>query len=176
MYEIVFGYLPSSPLSNGWKLAYRDTEAEPTFASPSDVPGACGLSMDVKHKYAIDYELPQRTQLANELELAIKYDADAMFYIIVNVTSRDGSQRDYGWLNIRLGNAPSRQHKDYPKEFVVFVTAERLGNGWVRMRLRLPEIVRAAMGSRGWVYDSVKAIRLRGCISVSPIKFFSPST
>jgi hypothetical protein len=123
----------------------------------------------------MDYSLPQQAQSSDELELAIKYDAEAFFYIIVNVTSQDGSQRDYGWLNVRLGNAPSQGHKDVQKEFLVFVTPERLGNGWVRMRLRLPEIVNVAMGSRGWVYDSVQKIRLRGCISVSPIKFFSPS-
>jgi hypothetical protein len=175
LYEIVFGYLPGSPLDNGWTITYKDPEAMPSFSSPSDPAGVHGLSMQVKEKCAIHFNLPQQAQSADEIELAIKYDDGAMFHVIVNVTSHDGSQRDFGQIKILLGNAPPRHHKDYPKEHLVYVTPERLGNGWVRMRLRLPEIVRAAMGSQGWVYDSVQKIQLRGCISVSPIKFFLPS-
>jgi hypothetical protein len=177
IFEIGFGYLPGSPLSppNLWKRAYGDVEAVPSFGAPPDPPGAGGLSMAVTKKYAMDYALPPKAQLADELELAIKYDAEAMFYVCVDVTSADGSLKDQHWINIRLGQAPPRQLKDYLKEYLVYVTPERLGNGWVRMRLRLPEIVNAAMGCEGLFYDSVKVVRLRGCISVSPIKFFSPS-
>jgi len=172
VYEIGFRYLPSSPLANGWEVVYQDADARPAFTSP-EAPGVGGLTMDVKKRYAIHYnDLPQRAQSVDEIELAIKYGEDAMFHIIVNVTSRDGSQRDFGHIKILLGNAPPRQHKDYPKEYLVYVTPERLSNGWVRMQLRLPEIVTAAMGIQGWVYDSVQTIQLRGCISVSPIKFF----
>ena len=174
VYELAFGYLPASPLNNGWKVAYKDNDAVPYFSSPIDPPGLRGLSLEVKKKYAMDYNLPPQAQSAEELELAIKYAPDAFTYIIVNVTSHDGSQKDHAWINVRLGSAPSRELKDYPKEFLVYVTPERLGNGWVRMRLRLPELVNVAMGGRGWVYDSMQKIRLRGCISVSPIKFFSP--
>lgn len=175
VYELAFGYLPGRPLDNGWAIAYKDPEAVPSFSSPSDPAGVRGLSMLVKGKYAIHYNLPQQAQSADEIDLAIKYDAEAMFHVIVNVTSHDGSHKDFGQLKILLGTAPPRQHEDYPKEYLVSVTPQRLRNGWVRMRLRLPEIVTAAMGSRGWVYDSVQKIQLRGCISVSPIKFFSPS-
>jgi len=55
------------------------------------------------------------------------------------------------------------------------VIPEPLLDGWVKMQLHLPELVAAAMGKAGWVYDHVKAVQLRGCISVSPIKLFSTS-
>ena len=43
----------------------------------------------------------------------------------------------------------------------------------MRMRLRLPAIVAACSRNKGWIFDSADRIRLRGCISVSPIRFFS---
>jgi hypothetical protein len=47
VYDIAFRYLPGSPLSNGWKVAYQDEGAKPSFTSP-EAPGIGGLSMDVK--------------------------------------------------------------------------------------------------------------------------------
>jgi len=172
VYEIAFRYLPGSPLSNGWKVAYQDEGAKPSFTSP-DVPGVGGLSMDVTGKYAIKYDLPSKAQVADELELAIRYGEGAMFHVTVNVASRDGSQIDYGQIMIMIGDAPPQQHKEYPKEYLVWVTPEPSRNGWVKIQLRLPELVAAAMGKAGWVYDHVGAVQLRGCISVSPIKLFS---
>jgi len=147
VYEIGFGYLPGSPLSNGWKVPYQDPEAKPSFASP-EAPGIGGLSMDVKNKYAIRYALPRDVQFANELDLAVKYGEGAMFHVIVNVTSRDGSLHDEGQIKILIGNAPPQQHKDYPKEYLVWVTPERLQNGWVKMQHYCP--VKNRTESVGW--------------------------
>lgn len=171
IYQIGFDYLPASPLANGWRVAYQDPEAKPSFTSP-EISGDGGLSMDVRKKYAIRYSTPSEAQFANEMELAIKYGDGAMFHVIVSVTSRDHSQTDYGEIKIKVGNAPPEHHKDYPKEHVVYVTPEPMQNGWLKMRVPIPKIVSAAMGEAGWVYESMRAVQLRGCISVSPIKFF----
>jgi TIR domain len=175
IFEITFGYLPDSPLNNGWTVSYQDSEAAPSYTSPVDPPGNGGLSIEVERKFAISYSLPPSRQRANELDLAVKYGKGAMLHVAVNVTSKDRSLGDSVQIRILIGDIPPQRHDDYPKEYSVYVTPEQLGKGWVRMQLRLPELVAAAMGRMGWVYDSVRAVQLRGCISVSPIKFLSIS-
>jgi hypothetical protein len=174
IYEINCEYLPISPLERGWRVGYQDSDAKPEFRAPEE-PGIGGLALVVDQKYKIVHDVPrEHASLANELVLAIQYGKGAMFWIEVNVTSRDGfSQRDCHIIKILVGDSPPRDVKEYPKEHLVWVVPDPLPNGWVNLRLRLPEIVAKALGSRGYVYESVKSIQLRGCISVSPIKFLS---
>jgi hypothetical protein len=168
-------------LDRGWKIAYQDAGARPFFRAPLEPPGIGGLKLEVDKQYSIHHNVPPDcAALADELELAIKYGTSesimtmAMFWAEVNVTSRDGvSQADCYKLKILIGEKPPEQHKDYPKEYLVWVMPDSLQNGWVGLRLRLPDIVAKAVGSRGYVYESVKAVQLRGCISISPIKFLS---
>jgi hypothetical protein len=175
IYEIRFDYLPASPLANGWKVAYQDPEPSPHFSAP-EILGVGGLTMDVKKTYAIQYSLPSHVPIPDEMELAIKYGDGAMFHLIVNVASRDHSHTDFGQIKIKTGNAAPEHYREYPKEHAVYVTPEPVQNGWLKMRLPIREIVSVAMGNAGWVYESLKSVQLRGCISVSPIKFFQSST
>jgi hypothetical protein len=175
-YEIRFDYLPASPLGNGWTWAYRDSKASsaPIFKAPlAETPGANGLAMVAPFKHAIEHSIPAVVKICDELELAVKYQDDAKLYVFVNVTSRDGSQRESHWLNIQPGDSSPTQDSSYSKEYIVPVAPHLLGDGWMRMRLRLPALVNACSGEKGWIFDSAERIRLRGCISVSPIKFYT---
>ena len=175
-YEIGFRYLPASPLDNGWVWAYRNkkTSAGVTFsAPPSESPGAEGLAMVVPYEHAIDHVLPPAARTSDELELSVKYGDDALFYVLVNVTSRDGYQHESHWLNIRPGASSPTRDSSYSKEYIVPVAPQLLGDGWMRMRLRLPALVNACSGEGGWIFDSAERIRLRGCISISSINFYA---
>lgn len=173
-YEIKFDYLPASPLDNGWVWAYPKIDGKLTVGfPPPESPGAHGLAMTAPYEHAIERTIPPIARKCDELELSIQYGNDAQFYVYANVTSRDGAKHESHWLNIRPGSSEPTQDPSYSKEFVVPVTAQLLGDGWMRMCLRLPLIVASCSGNKGWIFDSADRIRLRGCISVSPIKFFS---
>jgi hypothetical protein len=175
-FEIRFNYLPASPLDNGWSWAYGKSKVNttPIFkAPPAETSGANGLAMVVPFEHAIDHSIPAVEKVCDELELYVKYQDDAKFYVLVNVTSRDGSQRESHWLNIQPGDSSPTQDASYSKEYIVRVSPQLLPDGWMIMRLRLPALVNACSGEKGWIFDSSERIRLRGCISVSPIKFYT---
>jgi hypothetical protein len=166
-YEIRFDYLPASPLGNGWTWAYRNRKASSApilKAPPAETPGANGLAMVAPYEHAIEHSIPAVERVCDELELAVKYQDDAKLYVLVNVTSRDGSQRESHWLNIQPGDSSPTQDSSYSKEYIVPVAPQLLGDGWMRMRLRLPALVNACSGEKGWIFDSAERIRLRGCI------------
>jgi hypothetical protein len=177
IYRIDWRYLPVTPLERGWKVAYQDWNPTPqvNFLAPLDAPEVGGLRIVVDKKYAIKFEIP--TEFGNssdEVSVAIKYEKGAMFWIEVNVASLDGvSGRESRMLKILVGDKPPESPKEWPTENLIWVIPDPLPNGWSDFRLRLPEIVTRAVGSRGYVYESVKAVQIRGCISVSPIKLFS---
>jgi hypothetical protein len=176
IYEINFDYLPALPTKNGWDFVYG-LETNPSFNAPQDDLAKGGLELFCPYKtYKIKHIVPEPyATLTDELELAIKYGRDAMFWVEVNVTSRDGiSENDCRLLKIVVGHKPPFELKDYPKEHVVSVMPDPLQNGWVGFRLRLSDLVAAAVGKLGYVFCSIKTIQLRGCISISPIKFLSP--
>lgn len=176
IYEINGKYLPGLPTDNGWKFVYGE-EKQPSFIAPQDADGIGGIELFCPYKtYKIEYLVPEPyASLTDELELNIKYGRDAMFWVVVNVTSGDGvSQKDCRLLKIVVGKGSPYELKDYPKEHVVSVMPDPLQNGWVGFRLRLPDLVAAAVARLGYVYRSIKAVQIRGCISISPIKFLSP--
>ena len=141
---------------------------ENSRSPPPESPGAHGLAMTAPYEHAIERTVPPIARKCDELELSIQYGSDAQFYVYANVTSRDGAKHESHWLNIRPGSSEPTQDPSYSKEFVVPVTAQLLGDGSMRLRLRLPLIVAACSGNKGWIFDSADRIRLRGCISVSP--------
>jgi hypothetical protein len=161
--------------SRGWKISDQDKGVTPSFATPTEDPGAGGLSIQVDGKYAIEYAVPAHLTLADRLKLAIRYTPSTMFFTGLFVTSKDKSQGDWRWIKYYIGDKPPEQTHGYPKEHTVWVRPQHLANGWVSLDLNLPEIVREAIGGEGWVYNSIKAIRLRGSVSISPIKFYAAS-
>jgi hypothetical protein len=177
IYRIDWRYLPVSPLERGWKVAYQDWNPTPQvkFLAPLDAPEVGGLRIDVDKKYAIKFDIPtEYGNSSDDVALAIKYEKGAMFWIEVNVTTLDGvSGRESRLLKILVGDKPPESPKEWPMENFVWVIPDPLPNGWSDFRLRLPEIVTRAVGNRGYIYESIKAVQMRGCISVSPIKLLS---
>jgi hypothetical protein len=176
IYEIGFDYLPASPLDDGkgWKRAYGS--GTPSFRTDPDFPGS--LVMDVTNgEFAMDHRVPPHATLCDRLELTIKYTQSTMIFTGIDVTSRDGSQRKKVWIKYYPGNRPPEQTKDAPHdpstqlpEQTVWITPELLHNGWMAFAIALPETVTRALGAQGWVYNSLWAIRLRGLLSISPIR------
>jgi hypothetical protein len=175
IYRIDWSYLPASPLEHGWTLAYQEIPT-PTvkFLAPLDSPEPGGLRLDVNGKYAIDFKVPTDYAVVDELALAIRYGEGAMFWVAVNVTSLDGvSERKSHFLKILVGDKAPESPKEWPDETLVWMIPDPLPNNWRGFRLRLTDVVTKALGSRGYIYESTMCIRLRGCISITPVKFLS---
>jgi hypothetical protein len=178
IYKIDWLYLPASPLEHGWTLAYQGIPAPTvTFLAPTDSPEVGGLQLLVtggNTNYAIDFKVPTDYAAVDELVIALKYGQGAMFWVEVNITSLDGvSKRKSHFLKILVGDKPPELPPKWPDEALIWLIPDPLANNWSSFRLRLTDIVTKVLGSHGYVYESVKSVRLRGCISVSPIKFLS---
>jgi hypothetical protein len=132
--------------------------------------------MVTEKKYAIDYILPEELRQVDALDLSIKFGEHGRFYLQTWVTSRDGTETEYRWIQVLIGTKPPMQHKCFLEEYLVWVTPEkRLQDGWVVLRLHPQELLTKAVGAYPFLYHSVRTVRLRGCISVSPIKLISSS-
>jgi hypothetical protein len=176
--EIRFDYLPESPIERKhWVKAYGT--GIPTFKVN---PEMRGLSMEVTGgEFAMDYRVPDHATLCDRLRFTAKYTRDStMIFTGPNVASKDGSQRRTVWIKYYHGDRPPEAAKDVPPrqptrlpEQTVWINAVVLQGGWMAFDIALPSVVRSALGSQGWVYNSLCKIRLRGCLSISPISLLA---
>ncbi len=174
--QITFDYLPSSPTENGWELKVEATESQtetqkPGFALATDshVPGT--IRIEPRGRYCLDYKVPDNESLANVIECVAKYEHNAKIYAQVRMTSRDrASKQSHGWLAFTVGSgAPKSLHEG---EWHVPVQGQLLEGGWVSLKLVLDDAVSRTFGSRGYVYERLLKLRVRGQISLSPISLY----
>jgi hypothetical protein len=179
---ISFDYMPGSPQGNplqeGWKVAYGPVEQMPEFQVVQDPMERDSLEMIAHPNYAIQYMLSPATAAATRrVRLAIRYSDATMFWLLVQLSSKNGTNRVDRQLKIKLqGGSPRRpeQHPDYPSERTAWVPARALGDGWVALDLDVRELVSLAWGGDGWVHNALRGIQLRGNIAVSPIAMLEP--
>ena len=87
--------------------------------------------------------------------------------------------RKYLWVNFRHGNKRPDVSTVIPKdpralpEVTFWLKAKVLDGGWMLFTVPLREVVAKAIGDQGLIWASVWAIRLRGSLSITPIKFGS---
>lgn len=176
--QIRFDYMPGSPagnpLENGWKVAYAEDHPDnpPEFGVPYDEQGRDGLEMLARRRFAIHYQMKPATAVAaKRVRLAINYSDGAMFWLLVELSSK-GNRRVERQLKIELqGASPRRpeQQPEYPRERTVWVPSKPLENGWAALDLRVAELVTEAWGNEGYALDRLCGVQLRGVIAVSPI-------
>lgn len=176
IHEIKFDYLPSPPTEHGWELKVAATESrtggqEPEFALATDsrIPGA--IVIEPRGGYRLDYKVPDNESLANVIECEAKYKHNAKIYAQVRMTSRDrASQQRDGWLAFHIGEgAPKCFHEG---EWHVPIQERPLEGGWVSLKLVLEDAVGRTFGRKGYVYERLLTLRVRGQISLTPITLY----
>lgn len=161
IHTIRFDYLPTTPIQSGqWTKAYGKQDA--LWERDSEIPG--GLKMRRATGYAMDYRLPQYATLANHIEFTAKYISDAAVHAEVEVMGEDGLHADVFWFAHLVGNKAPRFLSEY-HEWQFYISPQDH-----RFLVDLRQEVRASVGRNGLIFAGVKQIKIRGDISISPIK------
>jgi len=69
-------------------------------------------------------------------------------------------------------NLPSPKKIENQSGWIYYVQGKNLGNGWRKLTLHLQKEVEQTFGTEGLEYQSLKKVRLRGSLSLSPITFY----
>ncbi len=172
-----FDYLPGSPLENGWTKAYKK-DGQASFDSDTDIDGSLRMKI-TQSEFAMDHPVPAAAVLANRFIYTAKYDTtvETMIFLRLWVSTRDEKDRKNVWLKFYLGQKGAKQtpgfwhdpNNDLPEQTIYWPA--RVSKGAMEFEISLDEAVKIALGSQGWVYRSAMKMRLRGNLSISPIKF-----
>jgi len=174
--QVKFDYLPDSPEKHRWKIGLESEKEKsenlsaPEFfiAKGSPIPGSLGISHS--DRYYMDLEVDQTQGMSDLIEFYCKYIREGAFYLKVKVTSRDESQSRLVWLCYLPASEEAR--KAFENEWQVPIPGEVLEDGWTAARISIADEISKTFGNDGWVHRSIKIIRLRGSLSISPITFY----
>jgi hypothetical protein len=184
--EIRFDYLPASPLDNGWRIGYPDPEgpfaslaakdawAKTKWLAASDAPTLGSMSMAVSNKgCAIDFDISRSAALCSQITCDIQFTDSTMLFVRVLLTSADKSQSTTKLIKFVLGVGDPFPTKDWEEiEWTLPISPDSIGNGWRHVALSLVESVNRTWGRFGWHFSELRMIRLRGDLSISPIKIY----
>jgi hypothetical protein len=177
-----FDYLPIPPTEKGWTRAYK-SDGVANFGTDHDIDDSLRVEV-TQSEFAMDYIVPVHATLANRLKFTAKYNNSenmgtaTMVFALVEVSSKNKEQRQRFWIKFYFGEkhayqTPGGWHdgvKQLPEQ-TVYWPAVPLQKGQLKFDIDLPEAVRLAVGSQGWVFKGIYKIRLRGNLSISPIEF-----
>jgi hypothetical protein len=170
---IRFDYLPSSPLSNGWTIGYRDPGPKAKWTSPVDAPMKGSISIQMDPLCAIQLVLAPNETLCERIVYSARYSHTTMIFVRVGLASANGLQTDEKWIKFVVGSGPSYQTPGYEKdEWTLPLVGNALTVGWRRFDISLPDAVGKTWGAQGWVFASLRIIRLRGDLAISPIELY----
>jgi predicted nucleotide-binding protein len=175
--EIRFDYLPDPLTKHGWKPAYKEQlEPEPgAYSSPTDAPVSGCLSIKTALTYALDYRLPPT--VCDGLQFEAQYSDATMLFTELVLKSRDGSLSARKWIKFYVssggGGIRGVVTDGYPNEYTLWWPATALPQRWVSLNISLTEAVRQTWGKQGWTYESLATFRIRGPLSISPIRITS---
>lgn len=179
---IAFDYMPGSPkgnpLNEGWTVVCGgDEPPPPKFDVIQDPTGAYGLEMTDAPGCAIQYIVSPAIAVATErVRLRIKYSAASMFWLLVQLSAKNGANTFTRQLQIRLEGGSRRQPEQHPeviKERTVWVASKSLGQGWVALDLNVRKLVDLAWGKDGLALNVLHGVQLRGTVAVSPISMLA---
>ncbi len=179
LHLIDFDYLPISPLERGWTHAYLPDGAA-DFNVDTTITGSLRVGV-TNSVFAMDHMIPLHATLSNRLEFIAKYTDSTMIFTGVDVASKDGSQRRRVWIKYYYGEKRADQTwptvqsnpDKYLPEQTVWLPARVLEGGKLAFEIDFPDVVKLAIGDQGWVYKSIWKVRLRGSLSISPLKLGS---
>jgi hypothetical protein len=166
MGKISFNYLPASPLVNGWRLALKDKPLLKISVPPDRSDG-----LTIQADDAIDCDVEKYQRVCNRVEFAAKLCEQSYAYARVRLVSRDRqSVSREAWITCDIGERPPR--KESRDEWVIYRKPNN--DGWTKFELLLPDEVSHTFGqAEGLQFSELLGFRLRGSLSISPIKLYS---
>jgi hypothetical protein len=180
IHAIGFGYIPISPLENGWKQAY-DPDGLADFGSDPDIPGSLRMKI-LRNKVAIHHDLPPHAILADHLEFTAKYTNaknPTMIHTHLIVGTKDWSAQRNVFIKYYYGELhavptwpnpnPGRDAAKWLPEQTIYLPAQVRPGGQLIFDINLRDAVSLCLGSQGWLFKSIQGVRLRGDLSISPI-------
>ena len=176
--ELRFDYAPDPLTRHGWRPGYPDG-AEPetgAYSVPMDSPVPACVAIKTARGYALDYNLPP--MVCDGLSFEAQYSETTMVFTEVGLRSKDASLYARKWIKYYISSSrgdPMRSEitPGYPNEFTIWWHATALCRRWVCFNISLPEAVRNTWGKQEWTYDCVSRFRIRGSLSISPVRFTS---
>jgi hypothetical protein len=164
-----------SPKDYGWRIL---DSAPITFTNKTDGYVGSYLSIDSTASSGSDAENGMETTVepnavqGDSIEYIARYvDGNtAAVYALVDLRSQSGVGTSKGWLKFYVG--PNSYRKSNNQEWVVYVSADKLGGEWVRLPIDLLNVVENTFGNDGWKYDQIEAVRTRGDLDISSISIF----
>jgi hypothetical protein len=156
-FEIRFDYLPTSPLANGWKIAYG------TGAEFSNANKPKWLVMRTRgQKFAMDYSIPSQAQDAYRVVFDAEFRNDAMFFVQVELVA--GSVIENWWLAFVRGSQSGSPSKVSAGELKFPIAPV---DGKTRFDINIRRCV--AEGLPGKAFGRIKQVRVRGDFNLSPL-------
>jgi len=176
-----FDYLPQKPMDQGWDLRVEtkppnEKSLPPDCLSAIKPPTPGSIEIKDNGIYYMDYSIEPINSFANLVEFCIKPTKSSRFYLSIELSSRDKKYRKTRWLKYVVGEGQPEplinKITNEITEWTIYKEGEPLEDGWTRLKLQLHEDVESTFGREGFVYQSVKRIRLRGSMCLSPITFY----
>ena len=121
---------------------------------------------------AIDYEVSKNASLCTRFVCDANFrDNTAMLFVRVRLVTRDASDRRWGFIKFDLAEPQPKFVEQY-NEWVLPIRPASLGNGWRHLDISLTDAVYETWGHDGWLLSGLLVIRLRGHLSISPIRLY----
>jgi hypothetical protein len=171
---IDFDHLPRNMLDSGWVRAYpKDAAIKPqaTLEPNAPVPGSVMITAPAGHAY--DYLVPQNAIPSTRMTFTTKYGHETMIFVYLALRSKDERERCRKWIKLLIGpdqTYPTPGYED--KECTVVLSGTLVANGWRRLDLNLPDLVRKTWGKQGLLFEGLTVLRLRSSLQISPICFY----
>jgi hypothetical protein len=170
--EINFNYLPDPLTKHGWRQGYASNviPTDAVWKAATEFPG--GMSMALSDLgCAIDYPLTAGAVLSKRIVCDFKSSATAMIFVRVKLATRDGSKPEEGFIKFEIRGGLPRWVPKY-HEWELPIDPPPLGNGWHHLDIDLVDAVNRTWGQDGWCLRELDKIRLRGELSISPIRLY----
>jgi outer membrane protein assembly factor BamB len=160
---IKFDYLPESPFEHGWEPIEGHEQVQ--FLAIEDPNHGRVMRIKAEQDFCIDYHIGVLQQMCKAIGFVVRSESNFAFYAEIRVRGQQGVIPDSKLLYCHIieGSYPE-QHPRYPNEYEVHVPVEQLGNGWVRMKIDLPQEVQevAKVAGEEWEFDRLLMLRLKG--------------
>jgi hypothetical protein len=171
--EIRFDYLPErTPEEEGWELVMDQGPNRPRFELRSNPVSADKSLRVVGTGYRLDWsrELPERCR-------TVQYSADledndaSLIYAQVRMGSREGRPDKDGWIAHKFDTTRNAIKLNEGEWTLTDPGTQLVNSRWRLFTWSLAEEVERTFGAdRKWFYKRLLRIRLRGPLSITPIR------
>ena len=172
--EIRFDYLPGrGPDQEGWELVMDQGPNRPVFSIAADAPIATKCLSVQGFGYRLDYVRQPSESPCETVQFAARlWDVElSVVYAYVQMASRDGGVEKNGWIAHKLGPMHSVARLDAGEWTLTTPGTPLAATKWRSFRWVLSEEVERTFGTDGgWMYKRLMRLRLRGPISITPIR------